>query len=388
MNGYLTGNRIKLLKNGADYFPELIEAISWAEREIFLESYLFELDIVGIAVCEALMLAAHRGVEVKMLLDGFGARRFPDDWKLKLADAGVQLLFFRPEVKALSLNRQRLRRMHRKLAVIDGMVAFAGGINILSDFTGQPGPEPRYDYMVEVRGPLLAVMHEAADRMWRQTAWVQVQPEWAKPSRVKLPVEGAGGALARFDIRDNLRNRHGIEHEYLSAIDEAKDEIIIASAYFLPGYRFRHALINAAARGVKVVLLLQGKLDHALLQYASRAFYRLFLDAGIEIYEYTSGFMHAKVAVIDRHWATVGSSNIDPFSLLLAREGNVFVRDDEFARALGDDIQVMISAAALPVDLKDWRKAPWYQRLLPWVSHGVVRVLMAVSGYGGERYLK
>ncbi|GGP24234.1 cardiolipin synthase ClsB [Silvimonas amylolytica] len=388
MDGYLPGNRIKLLKNGAEYFPELLGAIARAEREIFLESYLFELDVIGEAVCEALMKAVARGVEVKVQLDGFGARKFPDAWKVRLADAGVWLLFFRPEVKALSFNRQRLRRLHRKLVVVDGMLAFAGGINVLSDYTGQPGPEPRYDYMVEVRGPVVATMHEAADRLWRHTAWVQVEPDWARTSRDKPAYEEAGGALARFDIRDNLRNRHSIEHEYLEAIERATDEILIACAYFLPGYRFRHALIDAAKRGVKVVLLLQGTLDHALLQYASRAFFRQFIEAGIEIHEYVSGYMHAKVAVIDRAWATVGSSNIDPFSLLLAREGNVFVRDEAFADALAQDVRNTMENSARRVILPALLRGPAGWRIKPWISYGIVRFLMAVSGYGGERYLK
>ncbi len=385
MDGYLPGNRLKLLKNGAEYFPELLGAIARAEREIFLESYLFELDVIGEAVCEALMKAAQRGVEVKMQLDGFGARKFPDAWKERLAAAGVWLLFFRPEVKALSFNRQRLRRLHRKLVVVDGVLAYAGGINILSDYTGQPGPEPRYDYMVEVRGLVVTPMHEAADRLWRHTAWVQVETDWARTHRDKPPYEEAGGALARFDIRDNLRNRHTIEREYLEAVATAQHEILVACAYFLPGYRFRHALIDAAERGVKVVLLLQGTLDHALLQYASRAFFRQFIEAGIEIHEYVSGYMHAKVAVIDGLWATVGSSNIDPFSLLLAREGNVFVRDTEFAGTLAADIRKTIETSARPVVLPLHLRA---RRIKPWISYGIVRFLMAVSGYGGERYLK
>ncbi|AOX99250.1 cardiolipin synthase ClsB [Jeongeupia sp. USM3] len=387
MTDFVRGNHLTLLYNGADFFPALIAAIESARREIYLESYLFETDAVGIAVIEALMAAARRGVSVQMQIDGFGARNFPAGWQARLGDAGVRLLFFRPEVGRFSLNRQRLRRLHRKLTVVDGQVGFIGGINILSD-VDSPELAPRYDYSVRVNGPLVAQMRETADRVWRHTAWVQLQPEWARTLPAPPKPMKAGQSIAKLAIRDNFRNRHAIEQEYLRAIETARDEIIIANAYFLPGYRFRHALLRAAERGVSVVLLLQGRVDHALLHYASRGFYHSFLKAGIEIYEYRKGFMHAKVAVVDRYWATVGSSNIDPFSLLLAREANIVVRDHDLAGALRDDLQRRLDHDSVAIAPDDLRRGRWYFRILPWISHGIVRVLMAISGYGGRRYLE
>ena len=141
-------------------------------------------------------------------------------------------------------------------------------------------------------------------------------------------------------IRDNLRYRRDIERAYLAAIRTAKREILIANAYFFPGVRFRRALIAAAQRGVRVTLLLQARVEYLLLHYASRALYGQLLAAGIEIQEYHRSFLHAKVAVVDDHWATVGSSNIDPYSLLMAREANVFVRDPHFA----DQLRVELAA--------------------------------------------
>ncbi|WP_432720386.1 cardiolipin synthase ClsB [Jeongeupia wiesaeckerbachi] len=387
MTGFVRGNHLTLLFNGADFFPALITAIDTAQYEIYLESYLFELDVVGTAVAEALMRAASRGVQTSLQVDGFGARHFPLEWRERLAAAGVRQLFFRPEVAPFSLDRQRLRRLHRKLAVIDGRVGFIGGINILSDVDSAE-LAPRYDYAVRVQGPLVAQMREASNRLWRHTAWVQLVPEWAKTRPPQPPPMRAGRSLAKLVIRDNFRNRHAIEQEYLRAIETARSEIVIANAYFLPGYRFRHALLRAAERGVNVVLLLQGRVDHALLHYASRGFYRSFLKAGVDIYEYREGFMHAKVAVIDRYWATVGSSNIDPFSLLLAREANIIVRDHGLATALRDDLHARLETDSVPILLADLRRGRWLFRILPWISHGIVRVLMAISGYGGRRYLE
>ncbi|MFC7421350.1 cardiolipin synthase ClsB [Iodobacter arcticus] len=385
----MAGNRFKLLFNGQDYFPALIDAIDLAQQEIFLESYLFEADEIGIAVMQALMAAALRDVRVNLQLDGFGARNLPVLWRKRLAEAGVRLLFFRPEVKVLSLDRQRLRRLHRKLAVIDGSVGFIGGINILSDFEPkQPGCAPRYDYAVRMVGPLVAQLHESADHLWRHTAWVQLKKNWAKKSLLKPSLSVAGRVRGRFVYRDNLRHRRDIEREYLQAIWHAKNEIILANAYFLPGYRLRQALIHAARRGVSVVLLVQGRVDQALLHYASRGFYHQFLSAGIEIYEYQEGFMHAKVAVIDGIWATVGSSNIDPLSLLLAREANVFVREKQFAGELRADLKRALEHDATQIKESDVERDRWVYRVLPWLCHAVVRLMMGISGYGGRRYLE
>ncbi|WP_255989332.1 cardiolipin synthase ClsB [Chitinolyticbacter albus] len=386
---YAGGHRVRLLYNGADFFALLLAEIEMASREIFLETYLFENDDIGERVVGALEDAARRGVHVKLQIDGFGARAFAPAWQERLAAAGAWLLFFRPDIRPLSLNRSRLRRLHRKLTVIDGRVAFVGGINILSD--QEPAPlrlAPRYDYAFRVEGPLLAQMHAAADRLWRHTAWVQLQRDWVARSRVPLQLAPCGDAIASFAIRDNLRHRHDIEHAYLHAIRHARREIVIANAYFLPGYRFRHALRAAAARGVTVVLLLQGQVDHFLLHWATRAYYRRFLQSGMEIYEYQAGFMHAKAAVIDGEWATVGSSNLDPFSLLLAREANLFVRDPAVAEALRTDIGRHIASNSRRISQERVSRAGLLLRGLVWICFGAVRFVMGLTGYGGRRYLE
>ena len=164
--------------------------------------------------------------------------------------------------------------------------------------------------------------------------------------------------------RDNIRHRRDIENAYLDAIDSATDEIIIANAYFLPGRRIRQALAQAAARGVRVVLLLQGRVEYVLLHYASRALYGMLLGAGIEIYSYHKSFLHAKVAVIDGRWATVGSSNIDPFSLMLAREANVVAIDAGFAGTLRDSLLQAISEGSQQIMADHWNQQP----LLPALS--------------------
>ncbi|MEO7405144.1 MAG: phospholipase D-like domain-containing protein, partial [Burkholderiales bacterium] len=180
------------------------------------------------------------------------------------------------------------------------------------------------------------------------------------------------------------RHRSDIEDAYLAAIESATTEIVIASAYFFPGRRFRRALAQAAGRGVRVVLLLQGRVEYVLLHYASRALYGSLLDAGIQIHEYHKSFLHAKVAVIDQRWATVGSSNIDPFSLLLAREANVVVEDRRFANELRESLLGRMNEGAVPLARQRWRRRPLQQRILIWMAYGFARFLIGMYGYGGR----
>jgi cardiolipin synthase len=381
----IPGNRLTLLQNGAEYFPALEAAIDQARREIFLESYIYQYDAVGRQISEALMRAAGRGVTVHLLLDGFGTKTLDRAVIESLRTAGVQVLVYRPKVSPWTLKRARLRRMHRKIVVIDTRIAFVGGINIIDDLDAPGQTPPRYDYAVAVEGPLLAEVHYTARRLWTLVAWSQLKFRRSRRYRSRIKLPPCGETWAALVKRDNLRHRHDIEEAYLEAIASAQQEIILANAYFLPGRRFRQELIQAAARGVRVVLLLQGRVEYLLLHYASRALYSVLLDAGIEIYSYHKSFLHAKVAVIDGNWATVGSSNIDPFSLLLAREANVVALDAEFAGALRASLQQAMDEGAHRIMPERWKQQPAYRRLLAWISYGLVRMLMGVTGYG-RRY--
>ncbi|MEK7843868.1 MAG: phospholipase D-like domain-containing protein, partial [Pseudomonadota bacterium] len=243
---------------------------------------------------------------------------------------------------------------------------------------------PRFDYAVSIEGPLLSEIHPAARHLWMLAAWAHFNQRRTDYPTLRPVGKPCGSQLAAFVMRDNLRHRHDIEQAYLHAIANAGSEIIIASAYFLPGGNFRHALSAAVRRGVRVVLLLQGRVEHRLLHYATHALYGSLLDAGIEIHEYHKSYLHAKVAVIDRHWATVGSSNIDPFSLLLAREANVVVADASFAAELRLSLEQAMAEGSAQVLRESWKKQSWFIRTMSWVSYYVVRYLQGLVGYGRE----
>ncbi|EXI67793.1 MAG: putative cardiolipin synthase YbhO [Candidatus Accumulibacter adjunctus] len=382
---FLSGNRLRLLNSGGEYFPALLAAIGAAEREVHLESYIFEDDETGQAVAAALAAAARRGVVVRVLVDGFGAPEFATRQQPYLHAAGVQALVYRPEIARFHLRRHRLRRLHRKLALIDGRVAFVGGINVIDDFNSPHRSSPRYDYAVCVEGPLLVPIQRALHRLWELVLWARLNRRYRLARLVEASAAACGEQTAAFLVRDNLRHRRDIERAYLEAIGAARDEIILANAYFLPGRRFRRALRAAAGRGVRVTILLQGLVEYRLLHYATQALYGNLLAAGIRIFEYQRSFLHAKVAVIDRHWATVGSSNIDPFSLLLAREANVVVLDRSFADELRQSLAAAMRDGARELSAGSWQRQPWYSRLLRRASYGLLRIFVGISGYGGRR---
>lgn len=383
---FLRGNRIALLETGAQYFPALLAAIEAAACEIHLETYIYADDPTGRQVTAALVAAARRGIAVRVLVDGFGAREFPEGLGRQLADAGVEVRIYRAELAPFKLRRHRLRRLHRKLVAIDGRVAFVGGINIIDD-NDTPHLGPRFDYAVRIEGPLVAPIRAAMGHLWRLIGWARFRRRPPPPPLSPCRQDDAVDAVAAaFVIRDNLRHRRDIEDAYLSAIDAARGEIFIAMAYFLPGRRFRKALIAAARRGVAVRLLLQGQVEYALLHYATQALYGSLIAEGIRIVEYRSGFLHAKVAVIDDDWATVGSSNIDPYSLLLAREANVVVRDAGFAAQLRGSLERAAAEDALEITPAELKRSSLLARTLRWAAYGMVRLLLGLTRYGGQDY--
>lgn len=382
---FFGGNHIQLLRSGIEYFPALELAIQNATAEICLQAYIYEHDSAGIRIGNALMQAAQRGVAVNVMLDGFGSQHLPRRYIRTLRDAGVKLMFYRPKISPWSLKTNRLRRLHSKVAVIDGEIAFVGGINIIDDTNTPSQIPPRIDYAVRIEGNLLPVISASFHKLWRRLEWMHLHNLYVPPSKkITHRPHHSDGIKAAYVIRDNILHRRDIENAYLHAIKTAKTEILIANAYFIPGRKFRKAIIDAAQRGVKVRLLLQGRKEYFLM-FATHAFYNEFLDNGIEIYEYRKSFMHSKVAVIDDDWATVGSSNIDPFSLLLSREANIIIQDQAFTAELHAELEFLIQSGGVSITPQEWVKASITKRLASWVAYGMVRFFLGVIGYAKEK---
>jgi len=344
---WVPGNRITLLENGEGYYPRVFDAIAAAEHEVLLETFILFDDKVGRELQQALLRAAGRGAEVHVLVDGWGSPDLLPSFTQPLLDAGVKLRSFEPAQRLFGARINMLRRMHRKLVVVDRRRAFVGGINYSIDHLAEYGPLAKQDYAVEIEGPLVGQIQAFCRASLEGPQPTRVL--WLKRWRAMRDKDGGqgesgaatahDGARAAFVTRDNRGNRTDIEHHYRAAVRSASKRVLIANAYFFPGYRLLRDLRRAARRGVQVDLILQDQIDMPWAQRASRLLYGYLMRAGVRVYEYSERPLHAKVAVVDDDWATVGSSNLDPTSLSLNLEANVFVRDETFARQLRERLE-------------------------------------------------
>jgi len=391
------GNRIDLLRNGEELFPAMCRAIDAARVSVHIETYIFNLDRTGLRILSHLKRACARGVKVRVVIDGFGSQLHAREICRRLDGMGAQHRVYRPEptgILSYRFSLGRLRRMHRKVMVVDGLVAFIGGINILDDLEDVPDvdgtPRPRFDFAVRLQGPIVIDVNIAQSALWLRFAWrrrdewpvfYQRAAQWfSRRSRRQMDVVPSyePGVRAALLLRDNVRFRQTIEDAYLDAIDRAEKDIIVANAYFFPGRRLRLALEKAAARGVRVRLLLQGRSEYPMQYRACRSMYCKLLDDGIEIYEYMPSYLHAKVAVIDS-CAMVGSSNLDPFSLLLAREANVYVQDAGFTAELRTSLESEMRGNARVTEAS-LQKRSVLGRFIDSASYMALRIGVALTG--------
>lgn len=376
MSRWISGNQFRLLENGEQFFPRVFECIAAAEHEVVLETFILFEDKVGLALHAALLQAAARQVQIDITIDGYGSPDLSYEFISTLIKAGVRMHVFEPGTTLWGLRTNLFRRMHRKIVVIDGRRAFVGGINYSADHLDDFGPAAKQDYAVEIAGPIVAEIHQfvhralAAGQRNAAATFSQRLRErfsdrartWAQTLRpAETVLTPVGNAAAIFVTRDNRKHTNDIERHYRIAIRSARHRIVIANAYFFPGYRLLKELRKAARRGVDVRLILQGEPDMAIVKTAASMLYHHLLDAGVHIYEYCERPLHGKVAVADDEWATVGSSNLDPLSLSLNLEANVIIKDHDFNRHLSDRLEYLmdnrckeISANAL-VESTRWR---------------------------------
>ena len=394
-------HRVRLLQGAQELFPAMTEAMDAAMSDIQFETYIFDFTGAGAQVAEALIRAAQRGVRTHLVVDGVGTGPLPKTWRQRMKAAGVQVRVYSPLGPLGLLLPHRWRRLHRKLCVVDGLLVFCGGINVLDDLYDPNYGEldaPRFDFAVQATGSLAAQASQTMELLWwRMQAVRDVRlhrlPQAVRDLRAASATRharrqqdqrDARGMRAALVLRDNVRNRSRIEKAYRRAIGAARHDIIIANAYFMPGGKLRRALILAAKRGVRVQLLLQGRYEYFMQYHAARPVYGALLAAGVEIHEYEPSFLHAKVAVIDAHgdkpWATVGSSNLDPLSLLLAREANVVVQDAAFAIDLRQRLVHAMQHAGRRMDPARYAGRPLRQRVLDRVAFGLMRLALWVTG--------
>jgi len=395
---FTIGNEVRLFNCGVEFFPALLERIDAARHAVTLETYIFSNDDLGRAVSEALTRAVKRGVRVRVITDGIGtARNLPmfDEWR----EAGVEHRIYNPHLfGALGFSRT-----HRKLAVIDDTYAFCGGINIVDDFDQNDVhlDQPRWEFAVEVKGPVVADVREAFDVQWQRIRLGVKPPQPPQPGcePQPAPTRRAAWRFARakrrarqgdihavdkpcvaFVARDNLINRRAIEKAYLRAIAHAENEVLLANPYFMPGRKLRRALVHAARRGVRVSLVI-GRKEFVALDYATPFLYDNLLKHGVRIAEYEKTMLHGKVAVVDSDWATVGSSNLDALSLVLNNEANMVIVNHREIASLRDAIMTAFEDARA-IDAKHYAARPFGERILNWLAYNTYRMMMKMLTIG------
>ena len=346
-----SNNRVELLENGEEFFPRVFEAMRAAKSEILLETFIVFEDKVGAELQQILIEAAQRGVRTTVSLDGFGCGELSTGYLSALSDAGVHLQIFDPAPKHLGIRTNWFRRLHRKIVVVDGLIAFIGGINFSGDHLADFGPEAKQDYSVEIQGPVVADIHHFAllqsGRPGRARFWWQ-----RRRQRLEEMAFTDHDGQVRLVFRDNDQHNTDIEDVYLQVLRKAKRRVIIANAYFFPGYRLLREIRNAARRGVEVRLILQGQPDMLVAKLAARMTYDYLLRAGVQIHEYCQRPLHGKVALVDEDWSTVGSSNLDPLSLSLNLEANVLIRDRAFNQHLYERLEDLSQNHCKAMDAK------------------------------------
>lgn len=369
------GNEVHLLVNGEEYYPAVFSAMGEAKSEILLESFLVFDDEVGQELKSVLVGAARRGVRVVATIDHYGSPDLSREFIAEMIDAGVDFRYFDPQPRRFGMRTNMFRRLHRKIVVVDRLRAFVGGINYSIDHLRKHGPESKQDYSVELTGPIVEHFRLLAEGLLQGRPFPRKKPWWrSRVSPVSSDRAKEKGVPALAVWRDNGRHKDDIELHYRSAIRQAKKDILIANAYFFPGYRLVRDMRRAARRGVRVRLVLQGgSADKALPTYAARSLYRYLARAGVCVYEYCERPLHGKVAVIDDEWATVGSSNLDPSSLSLNLEANVITHDAHFASLLRKEIETLIEHHCLSIEREDFHEEAAWRRWAGFVVFHLMR---------------
>lgn len=374
------GNDVKLLINGEDFFPRVFECIRNAKEEILLETFIVAEDEVGHQLQQELISAAQRGVSVDITVDDYGTWDLSQKFIDALTAAGVRLHLFDPQPKLWGVRLNIFRRLHRKLLVVDRYVAFVGGINFSFDHLIRSGEKAKQDYAVEVQGPVVADIHQMCMLLLLRASSRKERRNYIQNARAAEPPT-AGNIRVLMVERDNASHSRDIERQYLLATRMAQKRLIIANAYFFPGYQLLRELRRAAQRNVEVILILQGQPDMPWVTALSRLLYNYLLRSGVRVYEYCKRPLHGKVALMDDKWVTVGSSNLDPLSLALNLEANVIIDDEGFNQQLYEHLINIVEQNCQQFNIKTTVRGLWWRAPLIFLSFHFLRKFPTIIGW-------
>lgn len=351
-----SGNDFRVLVDGEQFFEAMLDSVDRASSYVLLEMYLVSSGKVATRFIQALLRARARDVDVYLLLDGYGARGLGRDDRRQLTAAGARLHVYNP------LRYGRLRRNffrdHRKLLLVDGRVAYTGGLGITDAFAEGPGKlDHWHELVVQIQGPGVADWQSLFEETWNRTAAEALQ----LPTALPAPPGDQSGRL----VTSRANAQSEIMRSAINRVRGANRRVWLATAYFVPSWKLRRALRKAAHRGADVRLILPGPLtDHPWARHVSRRYYERLLANRVRIFEYLPRFMHAKLLVCD-DWASIGSSNMDRWNFVWNLEANQEIADRDFADA-ATAILEEDTAHCREFSYEHWRKRPWYRHLREW----------------------
>ena len=367
----IAGNKLTLLNDGPQTMAAMMAAIKNAKDSINLETYIFDEEGLGGEFADLLMQKQREGVQVNIIYDSIGSLNTPPEFFQKLRDAGISVLEFNPVNPFKRMISWRLNnRDHRKILVVDGMIAFTGGINITDDYSSSSLFRSRSknrshlgwrDTHIQIEGPAVA----SFQWLFMQT-WVSQKAADLEARKYFPPLKPAGDKIVRV-IGTEPNGEHEIYKAYILAMQEAKTSIHITNSYFVPDEQMLDALTKAAQRGVDVKLVFPGVSDAGMVRHAGRSFYTQLLASGVHIFELQASVLHAKTAVVDGYWSTVGSTNLDMRSFLHNSEVNLIVIDQNFGAVMESTFNEDLKNS-VEITPEQWEQRPTSDRMREWMA--------------------
>jgi cardiolipin synthase A/B len=365
------GCEVTVLRAGGETYPAMLAAMSAARRSICLETYILAGDLTGDRFKEVLIEKVRAGVAVRLIFDAVGSFGLSNAWVAELRDAGVEVLDWNP----IAPWRRRFRlshRDHRKILVVDDEVAFTGGLNIANDYAAvADGGVGWHDMHCRVTGGIVVDLARMFRRTWLRGGGSFYAP---LPPTASQVTRTAGAAFVRLLDNTRRRQRATIRRAYLHVIRAARRQVWIENAYFLPDRGLRRALAQAVRRGVDVQVIVPGRSDVRLVEWASLYALRYLARQGVRILRWRGVMMHAKTAVVDALWSTIGSYNFDAQSRFNNLEVTVEILDGGVGETLVKNMERDIEQCAV-FEVADWERLPWYTKALAWLSYRLRRFL-------------
>jgi len=377
---YFPNHKVRLLTGGETFFSLLIQLIGQAQKSIHLQVYIYEADETGQLVADALIAAAKRGVDVYVLVDGYGSQRLKKGFTSQFAKHGVHFRVFEPLFK--SKHFYIGRRMHQKLLVVDARYAAVTGANIGDRYNDKPGQPAWLDFALCVEGRIAQKLCELCWTMWKNFQRIRNMPERCQPSVGRINFGHEHSCAVRMRRNDWVRRKSEITRTYREIFQKAREKVILVSSYFLPGTTVRRDMTMAVKRGVKIQLVVCSRMDVPLVKDAERSMYEWLLRHGMEIYEYTGDMLHGKLATCDDEWMTIGSFNVNDLSARVSVELNLDVRGKAFVRQVIRELTDLMDTHCLRVSAQEFAaKSTLVNRLFRWVAFKILRFIFFLGTF-------